>query len=400
MKALIVSHYYHPEIGAAASRITFMAEGLRQEGADVDVLTCLPNYPKGRIFEGYRGCFSKRENINGVNVFMCWSFASVSKSALVRMLCMLSFSITLWFFAFKRKLIKSYDVVIIQSPPILVGFSALLLFKKLYRRKVILNVSDLWPTSAIELGAMREHSLSHRFLLWVERYLYKHVDAIQGQSNEILRHVKEFVPTKPLFLYRNLQHASDVQLSNTKQRRPLKIVYAGLLGVAQDILGLVKAINFKELGAEFQIYGAGNQAQQIETYTLMNDTGAYYNGMLSKSDVKKILPQYHVSIVPLLVRIQGAVPSKIFDLISLGIPVLFCGGGEGADIVEEYHLGLTSQPGNIEQLKQHIREFAQMDDDTYMKYRENCMKASDEVFSFDKQMQAYHQFVCRICKEG
>lgn len=396
MKALIVSHYYHPEIGAAASRITYMAEGLHQQGAEVDVLTCLPNYPKGRIFDGYRGCFFKREAINGVNVFMCWSFASVSKSPLIRMLCMLSFSITLWNFAFRRKLVKSYDLVIIQSPPILVGFSSLLLFKKLYKRKVILNISDLWPTSAIELGAMHKGGLAHRFLCWVERYLYKNVNAIQGQSNEILQHVQQLEPAKPLFLYRNLQHAPMPQSGTVAERRPLRIVYAGLLGVAQDILGLIQTINFKELGAEFHIYGEGNQSQQIKAYTSATDTGAFYHGMLPKSEMKQVLAQYHVSIVPLLVRIQGAVPSKIFDLISQGIPVLFCGGGEGADIVQEYHLGLTSQPGDMDQLKKHIHAFAQMDDSTYAHYRECCLKASAEVFSFDKQMQAYHQFVCRI----
>ena len=55
MKILIVSFYYSPELGAAPSRITNMAEGLKSQGAEVDVLTSLPNYPQGQIFEGYRG---------------------------------------------------------------------------------------------------------------------------------------------------------------------------------------------------------------------------------------------------------------------------------------------------------------------------------------------------------
>ena len=69
MKVLIVSFYYTPEMGAAPSRITNMAEALHDKGTEVDVLTCLPNYPKGRIFDGYRHRFSKREEINGVKVF-------------------------------------------------------------------------------------------------------------------------------------------------------------------------------------------------------------------------------------------------------------------------------------------------------------------------------------------
>ena len=62
MRVLIVSPSYLPEIGAAPSRITNMAEGLSGLGIKVDVLTCLPNYPKGRIFDGYRGAFSKTED--------------------------------------------------------------------------------------------------------------------------------------------------------------------------------------------------------------------------------------------------------------------------------------------------------------------------------------------------
>lgn len=74
MRVLIVSPSYLPEIGAAPSRITNMAEGLSGLGIKVDVLTCLPNYPKGRIFDGYRGAFSKTEDVNGITVFRYWTY--------------------------------------------------------------------------------------------------------------------------------------------------------------------------------------------------------------------------------------------------------------------------------------------------------------------------------------
>ena len=158
MKILIVSPSYLPEIGAAPSRITNMAEGLSALGVEVDVLTCLPNYPQGRIFDGYRGIFSKKEIVNRITVFRYWTFATVSKKPLVRLLGMCTFSFTLWSFAFKRKRIKAYDWVIIQTPPILSAASAMFLFRCCYRKKVLLNVSDLWPLSAIELGAIKEGS--------------------------------------------------------------------------------------------------------------------------------------------------------------------------------------------------------------------------------------------------
>lgn len=393
MKVLIVSHYYYPEIGAASSRITNMAEGLKQEGDEVSVLTCLPNYPKGRIFKGYRGCFHKHEDINGIDVFMYWSFASVSKNPFIRMMGMLSFAITLWCFAFQRSAIKKFDQIIIQSPPILVAFSALQLFKKLYHKTVILNVSDLWPLSAVELGAMKQGSISHRFLLWVEDYLYKHVDAIQGQSNEILQHIQAQVPSKPLFLYRNLQRYKAVCDTHPTSRLPLRIVYAGLLGVAQNILGIVQSINFKEYNAEFHIYGEGNQGQQIQNYLATHDRGATYHGMKPKNEITQILPTYHTSIVPLAANIPGAVPSKIFDLLPFGIPIIFCGSGEGADIVKTHQLGLTSEPGNIDQLRQNIRALVNMSDEEYQRLRENCLSAAHGIFSFDQQIHDYKQFL-------
>ena len=164
MRVLIVSPSYLPEIGAAPSRITNMAEGLSGLGIKVDVLTCLPNYPKGRIFDGYRGAFSKTEDVNGITVFRYWTYASISRRPLVRLASMCAFATTLWCFALKRKRIKSYDKVIIQTPPVLAAASAMLLFRCCYRKKVVLNVSDLWPLSAVELGAMKEGGVYHRVM--------------------------------------------------------------------------------------------------------------------------------------------------------------------------------------------------------------------------------------------
>ena len=101
MKLLIVSFYYPPEMGAASSRISNMAEGLQQKGNEVEVLTCLPNYPKGEIFDGYKGCISKKESINGVLVHRYWTYATVSRNKLTRLLGMMGFSIFTWWFGFK-----------------------------------------------------------------------------------------------------------------------------------------------------------------------------------------------------------------------------------------------------------------------------------------------------------
>ena len=232
MRVLIVSPSYLPEIGAAPSRITNMAEGLSGLGIKVDVLTCLPNYPKGRIFDGYRGAFSKTEDVNGITVFRYWTYASISRRPLVRLASMCAFATTLWCFALKRKRIKSYDKVIIQTPPVLAAASAMLLFRCCYRKKVVLNVSDLWPLSAVELGAMKEGGVYHGVMGRIERFLYRKATACQGQSKEIVDYIKRYEPGKASFLYRNLQHRFVLPNHPPSSRKPFRIVYAGLLGVA------------------------------------------------------------------------------------------------------------------------------------------------------------------------
>lgn len=392
MQILIVSSSYRPEIGAAPSRIASMADGLRKLGCVVDILTCLPNYPKGKIYDGYRHKLYVKEKENSGNVYRYWTYATVSKNPLLRAWSMCSFSLMMWAFAFKAKTIRSYDLVIIQTPPLLVPYSALLLFKKLYGRKVVLNVSDLWPLTAVELGAMREDSLPHKFFSTVERTIYRKSDGILGQSKEILEHINGIPSPDKKFLYRNLQHyevASEPKSKNT----PLKIVYAGLLGVAQDILGIIENIDFKSLEAEFHIYGGGNQLKKIEAYIENHNCNVYYHGYVEKERIAKELNTYDVSIIPLTTRIKGAVPSKIFDILPIGIPILFCGGGEGAQIVTTYNVGFVSDPGDYKALETNIIKIQGLSESEYKKLSENCLKASKTEFDFNVQMKNCYAFL-------
>lgn len=393
MKVLIVSFYYPPEIGAAPSRIFNMAKGLKQKGADVEVLTCLPNYPKGHIFEGYRGCLSRKEVADGILLHRYWTYATVSKNPIARLLGMFVFALDIWIYGLHIRKIRSYDRIIIQSPPLLVGFSATLLFRCLYGKKNILNVSDLWPLSAIELGAVKQGSLYHRGLSWMENFVYKKNSAIQGQSNEILKHIEAFGYHKPYFLYRNLQPVIHWDTKPIPKSVPFRIVYAGLLGIAQDILGIIENINFKDINAELHIFGGGNQFDAIQSYIKSHQCGVVCHGYKTKEEVNQELGTFHASIVPLAVSIKGAVPSKIFDLLPHGIPMLFCGGGEGEVIIKEYQLGYVSQPRDYNKLKENIMAMEELSESDYQLLRSNCIKASKEVFSFDSQMGQYYQFL-------
>lgn len=410
MKVLLVAERYWPEVGAAPSRLANMAEGLKKQGCEVDVLTSLPNYPKGKIFDGYRGSVSKYESHGDVNLFRYWIFATVSRNPIFRILNMFSFAVMIWFFAFKRKRIRSYDCVIIQTPTLVVAKSAMKLFKGFYGKKCVLNVSDIWPLTAVDMGAMKMGSRSWKYMAGLEKYLYKKANGVLGQSEEILNHVaqntmilegkwgKEVVDTDEilnsklwtengkLFLYRNLQTYSvgEHKVKNEK----LKLVFSGMLGVAQDVAGIVKNVPWKELGVEFHILGGGKQYDEIVAYCNENpDCGVFAHGFVPKEEIAGRLREMDASIVPLATRIRGAFPSKVFDILPQGLPILFCGGGEGASFISRRDVGYVSTPGDYAALIENIKKIRDLSAEEYEAMSARCVKISQEELNFEKQMK-------------
>lgn len=419
MRVLLVAERYWPEVGAAPSRLANMAEGLKKQGCEVDVLTSLPNYPKGKIFDGYKGQISKHEVHGDVNLFRYWIFATVSRNPIFRILNMFSFAVMIWLFAFKRKRIKSYDCVIIQTPTLVVAKSAMKLFKGLYSKKCILNVSDIWPLTAVDMGAMKKGGRSWKYMAKIERYLYKNADAVLGQSEEILNHVaqekmrlegrwtEEEVDTdeilnsllwrdnKDLFLYRNLQtyHVGEHKTKSPK----LKLVFSGMLGVAQDVAGIVKNVPWKELNVEFHILGGGKQLEEIQNWITENpNAGVFAYGFVPKEEIAGRLKEMDASIVPLVTRIRGAFPSKVFDILPQGLPILYCGGGEAAAFIARREAGYTSAPGDYRALIENIKKLRNLSAEDYETISARCVKISQEELNFDKQMKETYDFLAAL----
>ena len=393
MRALIVTERFYPEVGAAPSRLTNMAQGFSEKGVEVDVLTSLPNYPKGEIFDGYKGKIYVRESVHGCNVFRYWTYATVSKNPIKRALNMMVFSIMPWFFGFKIRRCRSYDVVIIQSPSLFVAVSSMMLFKKCYRKKCILNVSDIWPSTAVDMGAIKEGSKVHKVMSWCERYLYRNVDGILGQSNNILKHVSHFEATDKVFLYRNLQRY-EVLNSSGEMHTPFRIVYAGLLGYAQDVLSIIKEVDFKGLGVEFHIYGGGGQYEEITQYLHNNPGGnVFIHGSVPKDMMASVYSDNDAAIVPLAVDIYGAFPSKIYDILPFGLPILFCGGGEGAEFISQNNLGYVSAPGDYKMLETNIKKLSTLNECEYDSICRSCFSVTEKYLKFDQQISDTVEFL-------
>ena len=207
----------------------------------------------------------------------------------------------------------------------------------------------MWPLSGLVLGAFKKN-LTYKLLENIERFNYKKANLVLGQSEEILKHITSLFPNKDTFLYRNYPDFNTLKSENKiSSDGKLKIVYAGLLGVAQGIFKLCKKLNYENI--ELHIYGAGSEQGKIEAFIKSNQhLPITYYGELTRNKLHKELQQYDVAIIPLLKRIYGYVPSKIFEYSKLGLPILYFGGGEGEQIIEKHNLGWISEAGNYDSL--------------------------------------------------
>lgn len=333
-KITIITNYFPPESGAASNRIASMTKGLIENGYSVEVICPLPSYPLGKIFNPYKGKLIDIEKKGSLKIYRLWHFPSNSSSKFMRLFSMLTFCFSLfWFSIFKR----FSPLIFVQMSPLFVGFTGVFI-SRLKRKKTVLNVSDLWPLAGLEMGLLNKGGY-YTILEKIEKYCYKKVDLIVGQSEEILTHIKKVVPYKKLLLYRNLPESSPFVKKELSPSSELKIVYAGLLGVAQGLSELLKDLNLPE-GVSITIYGDGPDAENIAEIAHLNPK-INYKGVLEKSELDKELVNYDLAIIPLIKRIYGSVPSKIFELCQLGIPVVYFSEGEGAQIVEKLKLGFV-----------------------------------------------------------
>lgn len=389
-RILIISNYFPPEIGAASNRIYEMSVWFRDMNYNVEVACPFPNYPTGKIFKGYKGIY-KKEVIENIPIHRLYILADQSKNPIKRVISMLSFAFSLWILIFKSNL-KKYDYVLIQNSPLLVSFSGIILFKFLYKKKIILNVSDLWPQSAIDLGVMKNNSLSHKFFQKIEKFNYINSNKILGQSEYILQHISGFSKTKS-FHYRNLPSLGSINIKNNKFKK-ITFIYAGLLGVAQGLFDLVKEMHSIDADYEFHLYGDGNEKHEIVEYLRTNEVSKIkYIGSIPKTELQRKLSSYHFAFAPLAEDIKGAFPSKIYELILFDVPVIYIGKGEAKSFIDNNRVGYTIEPNDMKNFKVLINKLIKLSKSDYSQLINNCKLVRDSHLDFKMQFKNLISFI-------
>ncbi|ARN78378.1 glycosyltransferase WbuB [Nonlabens spongiae] len=347
---LIISNYYPPESGAAANRIQTLAQSLRDHGIDTQIVCPLPNYPTGQVFREFRGKLCTKTTEDSITVNRLWLWPSKSENKLVRLFSMLSFALSLSLYLIFSKTPKK---VIIQYSPVFVGFAGVF-WCWILGKRIILNVSDLWPLAGLEMGLLNKGTY-YTLLEKMESFCYQKSDLILGQSEEILEHVKKQTKEKELFLYRNYPTFAPPQPVDKPIKKPIKIVYAGLVGVAQGLSKIFSQITIPD-HVEFHIYGDGPDMSSLEN---LKKTQITFHGSVSRDVLHQELQNYDLAFVPLITRIYGSVPSKIFEYSRLGLPLLYMGGGEGGDVVKNNEIGWVIEVGNYKQLERFLEQLDQ-----------------------------------------
>lgn len=384
-------------MGAPQARMYETMLGLKKRGWDILIITAMPNYPKGRVFEPYRGKWVMNDDTDDLKIRRYTLYASHSKKPFPRIISMLSFGVTSFFSLLRiRKFCPDY--IITESPPLTLGLTGLLL-ARLSGAKHIINVSDIWPLSALRLGAISEGYM-YRKLEGLEHYLYKRSYACTGQSNEIIKRLQEH-GSQRTHLFRNGVDFNRFEQARAKAQRfkkegTLKIVYAGLLGVAQGVLDICRNINFRDAGAELHIYGEGSDKEDIIKLVKENpDRGVFIYPSVPREIIPQILMQYQVTLIPLKTPIYGAVPSKIYEAMAAGLPIIFSGGGEGEQLMEQYNTGWVCTPSDYVAIGNKIKEVAAMDEEIIERYRSNCINAAREVFNREIQIEKLDKFLLK-----
>lgn len=366
MRCLIVTQYYPPETGAAPNRLSDWAHRLAARGHEVTVITAVPNYPKGEIFPAYRERLVYDENEGDVRILRARIYVKATAGFVGRLMTYFSFVLASLLLGTTK--MQRQDVVLVESPPLFLGLSGLWL-KWWLDARMVFNVSDLWPESAVAMGMLR-----NRFLIWLSTQLeelsYRFSSLVLGQTENIVANISSRVRT-PTALITNGVDSSIFSDSAIRAREVPRrafgfshkfvVGYAGLFGLAQ---GLDVVLDAAELLTHvpdvlFVLFGDGPEKERLVQESLRR---GLFNVRFYPPESKKTMPavmaSFDATLVPLkrLDLFKGALPCKLFESMASGSTVILGIEGEAKRLVEDAEGGICVPPEDAGAVAAAIRQ--------------------------------------------
>ena len=349
MNILVLSQFYPPDLGAVAFRMEAIVNTMRDKGHSVYVLAATPNRYKEFKVELSHTSTPYETRIEMKNT---------SQSNLSRIR---------GFFEFYNKSIKTkkyyktknIDLVISTTPYVLEGLAGQKIAKYL-KAKHLLDVRDLWPDTPIALGKIKSNGLIAFLLKRIEKKLYKNTDHIIVTSPGYVGHVKAIAPSKPIDVILNgidTNFENDYEVfkeTNTKKHNEkIKVLYAGNIGIAQNLTTLIKAAYKLKEDFEFQLVGSGTQLIEVKELIKLHGLN---NVDIVPPVKREMLYSYYMSADILYLQLYSSeyfskvVPSKIFEYLLLQKPIVYGLEGVSKDILCKYEDTYHVIPDNYEHL--------------------------------------------------
>lgn len=355
MRFLFLTQYYTPEIGAPQVRLAAVVKELRKLNHEVEIVTALPNYPGGQIIPEYRGRFYVCEQQDGVRIHRVWLYAATG-AGLKRIMNYGSFTITSSWGLLQA---QRPDYIFVESPPLFLSIPSVIA-NWFWKSKIIFNVADLWPDSIRDLGLMRDGAVL-QMAGALEKWSYRTADKVNAVTEGILSTLEKekLVPKKKILF---LPNGVDINLfrpatPDTALARQLGFenkkvfLYAGTLGYAQGLdIVLDAAARLKHRSdIIFVFIGDGSEKSRLRemarNYHLDNVV------FLNPKPVECVAKLYSLATAGLatlkdIPLFDGARPSKVFPALASGVPVLYSGAGEGANLINQAQAGIVVPPEN------------------------------------------------------
>ncbi|MFN5164234.1 MAG: glycosyltransferase family 4 protein [Pseudomonadota bacterium] len=370
MHILFLSDNFPPEVNAPASRTHEHCRQWVAAGTQVTVITCAPNFPKGRVFDGYRNRLWQQETVDGFRVIRVWSYITANEGFAKRVLDYTSYMLT----AFVASLfVRRIDVVVATSPQF---FTAVAGWAVGLVRRVpfVFELRDIWPESIKAVGAMKE-SLAIRLLERVELFLYRRAARIVSVTESFraslgrrgIDTAKIDVVTNGVDISRFSPRPRDEALAGSLGLEGCFVAgYVGTHGMAHGLETLLQAAQRLAAtpgGDRIRLLLLGDGARKAALKTMAAEMGlrnVVFVDSVPKDEVARYWSLLDVSVIHLrrTELFTTVIPSKLFECMGMGLPVLHGVAGESADIVRREDVGVVFEPEDAEALARLLLERA------------------------------------------
>jgi colanic acid biosynthesis glycosyl transferase WcaI len=368
LHVLYISQYFPPEMGAPAARVHEVSREWVRLGHRVTVLTGFPNHPTGVIPEAYRGRIRARERKDGIDVLRTWLYAAPNRGRVRRILNYLSFPASALVLGLPR--VRDVDVVVATSPQFFVAVAGWVAAAVL-RRPFVFEVRDLWPDSIEAVQAMRSRVVL-RALRAVEGFLYRRADRIVAVARSTPRILAErgFDAAK----MRVIPNGVDLEAfrpgpKENEVRRGLVppggflLSYVGTHGMAHALHVLLETAESLRGDPRFRFVLVGDGAEKPRLQEMARARGLDNVTFVEQQPRERLLDYYHASdacLVPLRKTplFRAVLPSKMFEIMGAGRPIVLGVEGEAAELLEESQAGLAVPPESVPALRDALLRLA------------------------------------------